>query len=140
MPAAKSLDEHVLDRTFRARRHHDLLAGPVVPWPELAALQSRYAAAAHELERRAVAVEFERAVRDRGADADVATLQLELDAILAQAPTPWKPERDRQRSRRAAAANFARDLRNDGLPLRQIATRLGVSPSTVRRYLQRSAA
>lgn len=63
MPAAKSLDAHVRDGTFRSRRHRHLLEGPVVPWPELAVLQARYAATRHELERRAIGVEFERAIR-----------------------------------------------------------------------------
>ena len=68
IPQAKSLADHVHDRTFRARRHHELLAGSVLPWPPLAAIQSRYVAAEHKLERRAIAVEFERAVRTRDDD------------------------------------------------------------------------
>jgi phage terminase large subunit-like protein len=60
---AKSLLEHILDGTFRARRHHPLLAGPDLPWPGFAYLQQRYRAATSEPERRAIALELEQAVR-----------------------------------------------------------------------------
>jgi len=60
---AKSLAAHVRDATFRARRHRAFLLGPELPWPGFAVLQHRYRAATSEPERRAVAVEFARAVR-----------------------------------------------------------------------------
>lgn len=64
MPAAKSLEEHVSDGTFRSRRHRGLLAGPVVRWPHLAELQARYAAATSDAERRAIGIAFEKAARE----------------------------------------------------------------------------
>lgn len=55
---SKSLAERVRSGSFRARHHHELLAGDPVPWPELAELQVRYAAAVSEFEQRAIAREF----------------------------------------------------------------------------------
>jgi phage terminase large subunit-like protein len=62
---AKTLPEHVRDGTFRARReaHRSLLAAAALPWPGFAVLQERFRRASSEPERRAVALEFERAVR-----------------------------------------------------------------------------
>ena len=59
---AKSLLEHILDGSFRARRHHPLLAGPRVPYPGFALLQERYCAASSEAERRAIGLECQRAI------------------------------------------------------------------------------
>jgi hypothetical protein len=61
--APKRLSEHVRTGSFRARRHRHLLLGDRVAWPELAELQDEYASTTHELERREIAVRFERAVR-----------------------------------------------------------------------------
>jgi phage terminase large subunit-like protein len=56
---ARPLADHLRQGTFRARRHHALLAGPDVSSPGFARLQARYRAATSEPERRAVAREFE---------------------------------------------------------------------------------
>jgi phage terminase large subunit-like protein len=60
---AKTLAEHVSQGSFRARRHHQLLAGPDLSWQGFGVLQARYRAASSEPERRAIAVEFEQGVR-----------------------------------------------------------------------------
>jgi hypothetical protein len=62
---AKSLAAHLRDGTFRARResHRALLLGPELPWQGFAVFQGRYRSATSEPERRAVALEFERAVQ-----------------------------------------------------------------------------
>jgi phage terminase large subunit-like protein len=60
---AKSLQERVRDRTFLARRHAGLLAGPLVSSDELARVQAAWQASASDSERRALALDFERAVR-----------------------------------------------------------------------------
>src|SRR4051794_9408875 len=90
MPAAKTLPQHVREATFRARRHAHLLAGPVVEWPTLALLQARYVGTSHHLERRAIAVEFERAMRALAHDeveaAAVAAMEAELQALLDAEP------------------------------------------------------
>src|SRR4051812_24409433 len=66
MPVAKTLEQHVRGRSFRARRHRELLAGSQLrAWPELAEIQDLYCNARNELEARRIAVEFERAVHDR---------------------------------------------------------------------------
>lgn len=65
MPPAKTLRQHVVDGSFRSRRHHTLLSGAVLPWPELAEIQARYVAASSAPEKRALGVAFERAVRKR---------------------------------------------------------------------------
>ena len=61
-----------------------------MPWPTLAALQGTYNATVHPLERRAVGIAFERAVRELGADkADVAAraeAEAELLAIIDADP------------------------------------------------------
>jgi len=147
MPAPKTLVQHSRERTFRSRRHRELLLGPVVPWPELAALQARYAATAHELERRAIGVEFERAVARLPAnDAIAATAASLLDEIVNAPPEPHTPDRDRAASERAARVLYARDaflygmrrIEDDApgpLTVDEIAKRLGVCSATVRRYL-----
>src|SRR5438477_91616 len=61
---ARSLEQHVLQASFRGRRHHQLLDREPLPpeWRLFAALQARYQAASSEPERRAVALQFEQAV------------------------------------------------------------------------------
>jgi hypothetical protein len=136
VPQAKSLSNHVSERSFRARRHHELLAGPVLRWPELASIQARYVAADHPLERRAIAVEFERAVAG-GRDDEDDDVERELDRIRNMPPALYDPEtRSRARVNQAhARAIFARDLRGKGLSLDAIVERLGVTRATVSRYL-----
>ena len=50
---AKSLDAHVREGTFRARRdtHRQLLTGPPLQWPALASLLARYQQTRSEPER-----------------------------------------------------------------------------------------
>jgi phage terminase large subunit-like protein len=62
----KTLRQLVQDGTFEARRqtHRELLDGPDVPWPALAALQERYRQADGNFMQRAIAREFERAVAE----------------------------------------------------------------------------
>jgi hypothetical protein len=59
---SKSLRDLVRDGSFLARRHEKLLDSHPVPWPGLAALQERYLGAGGDVERRAIAREFEAAV------------------------------------------------------------------------------
>lgn len=59
---AKSLLELVEDGSFRARHHHDRLAGEQLPWKSLSKLQDEYRAAQFDIDRRRVAVRFEREV------------------------------------------------------------------------------
>jgi len=60
---AKTLATHVREGSFRARRHHRLLRGGELGWTGFALLQARYRAATSEPERRAIALEFEQALR-----------------------------------------------------------------------------
>lgn len=67
---------------------------PSCPWPELAAIQGRYAAATSDAERRQIAVEFERAVRDVVAPKeDAAAIRAELDTIINAPPERYDPQR-----------------------------------------------
>jgi len=91
MPAAKSLAQHVRDGTFRSRNHRDLLVGAVLPWPELAAIQARFAATDHPLERREIGIEFERAMRRLNEDGDEARRRAAAEAEL-QAIVKGEPE------------------------------------------------
>ena len=138
MPAAKSLSEHVYEGTFRARRHHELLAGPVVAGaPVLAQLQSEYAAAKTDPERRAIGVRFERGVRtiaEAGEPADN-ELSRKLDAILATGPSRVNPARRRRESERFSRCLQAEWHHDDGVSIAKIAEALGVSLATVRRDL-----
>lgn len=59
---SKSLLEHVRDGTFRARRHHELLAGEQLQWKTLSRLQDEYRAAGDVFSKRRIAVEFENAI------------------------------------------------------------------------------
>lgn len=89
MPARKkSFREFVADGTFLARRHAHLLdQEPLVADTELAKLQRAYQREGSELERRAIALRFEKAVRKRAFDrrgrADV-----ELDRALRELGPP----------------------------------------------------
>ena len=56
---AKSLQQHLLGGSFRARRHHPLLAGPELPYPWFALRQRAYTAATSEAERRQLGREVE---------------------------------------------------------------------------------
>jgi phage terminase large subunit-like protein len=98
---AKSLDAHVREGTFRARRdtHRQLLTGPPLQWPALASLQARYQQTRSEPERRAIALEVEQFVRHaqaelarRAAAAGVSgpthPLVGQLDAELAELGKP----------------------------------------------------
>src|SRR4051812_19198664 len=127
MPSAKTLKCLIHDRRFRARRHQHLLAGPVLPWPELAEIQSRFVATEHPLERRAIAVEFQRAVSNRGDSGydDTAGGMTDLDRILAMPPMPYNPARNRADAERFARALRARDLVADGLSPSEVAESLG---------------
>ena len=100
MPPPKSLSRHCLDKTFRSRRHRALLDGQLVPWRSLARIQAQYQATAHELERRNLGVEFERAVRTFDPEVDeehngeagrarsrsLTELLAELEAIINMPP------------------------------------------------------
>jgi hypothetical protein len=66
----KTLEQLVLDGTFLARKDHPLLAGPELPWSAFAALQRKYRAASEPFERRAIALAFERLVRQATAEAE----------------------------------------------------------------------
>jgi len=56
---SKSLLELVREGTFRARRHHELLAGENLQWKSLAKFQDEYRAAADLFSKRRIAVAFE---------------------------------------------------------------------------------
>jgi phage terminase large subunit-like protein len=59
---AKTLQERVRDRSFLARRHGGLLAGPFVDAPELREIQVAWQAAASVRERRLLSLGFEQKV------------------------------------------------------------------------------
>src|SRR4051794_18209209 len=68
---ARSLEQHVRQGSFRARRHQRLLASDSLPadWPLFAALQARYQAASSDPERAAFALQFEQTVSAAHAEA-----------------------------------------------------------------------
>jgi phage terminase large subunit-like protein len=89
----KSLAQLVRDGSFRARRaqHRALLGGPDLPYPGFAILQARFRRATSEPERRALALEFERAVRLVHAQAEVEQAEgrgRSLEAELAELGRP----------------------------------------------------
>jgi hypothetical protein len=137
MPAPKTLVDHVQARTFRSRRHHPLLSGPVVPWPELASMQGEYAAATSEPERRAVGVAFERAV---GALEDVAAAESEetreLERLFASPPVPDCLYGDEAAVARYWRAMAAAKIVDAGGSRRAAAAQLEIAPSTVARDLR----
>jgi hypothetical protein len=139
VPAPKTLDQHDRDGTFRARRHRELLAGPVVEWPLLALLQARYAATPHELERRLIGVEFERAMRELDSDDNEREAregaERELRELLDAEPVDVDPDKDAANSDRSMRAVWCRDLRQRGLSYRAIGEEVGASGPQVRRML-----
>src|SRR5207249_7109454 len=85
----KSLAQLVRNGSFRARRaqHRALLAGPDLPYPGFALLQTRFRQATSEPERRALALEFEQAVRLVHAEAEIEQAEgrgRSLEAELAE--------------------------------------------------------
>jgi phage terminase large subunit-like protein len=55
----KSLEERIRSRSFLARRHGGLLAGPLTHDPELAEIQIAWKSASTDRERRLLALDFE---------------------------------------------------------------------------------
>lgn len=136
----------MLDRTFTSRRHHELLGGPVLEWPTLATIQSRYVATTHPLERRAVGIEFEHAVRELDVDEneraererDERELRELLDEIAEVDLDELAADLDR-----CMRATWCRDLRRSGLPFRAIGEQVGMSGAKARReilWLERARA
>lgn len=112
----KRLSELVRGGTFEVRRHEQLIGTAAdLPWPAFAELQQRFRAAPGDVERRAIANAFLRAVTDlhetvRGRAALVAGPD-ELAAELAKLGPP--------RSAKRANAFFPRFLTlEDGTPFR----------------------
>jgi phage terminase large subunit-like protein len=64
---AKTLDEHVREGSFRARTHHELLAGAFCESVRLRVIQASYQAAPTERERRSHALDFEKESRREAA-------------------------------------------------------------------------
>jgi phage terminase large subunit-like protein len=60
---SKSLEERIRGRSFLARRHGGLLAGPLVGPEDLRELQAGYQTASTDRERRSLALDYEQAVR-----------------------------------------------------------------------------
>jgi hypothetical protein len=126
--------------SFRSRRHRDLLAtAPVLPWPKLAALQSAYVATEHELERRAIGVELERAVRELNEDGDEQAARdaalAEFDALFDEPPTELDLEQLARDLDRWHDALIVRDLRRARVTWRTIAERLDTTVGRARRLL-----
>ena len=130
----KTLIEHLQDGTFRPSRHGELLEASPLP-PELAHFGERYRAAASARERQAVALELRDAASEEREDDD----EDALEAILNAPAEPYTPEKDRAASERAARVLYARDALRPPLSVSEIAGRLSVSVSTVRRYLREVA-
>src|SRR6266699_2734886 len=67
----RSLEQHVRQGSFRARRHRRLLAVQPLPaeWPLFASLQARYQTATSDPERAALALQFAQAVASAHAQA-----------------------------------------------------------------------
>jgi hypothetical protein len=138
---AKTLLQLVAGRSFMARRHRDLLAGPTLPDVELAQLQARFAAAAGEAERRAVAVEFERFVRGRPDAAEEDDDMLTLDEMFAAeeelGPVALVGTCDRRfRRRDQRIASILISYAQGAMTLAQIADMHRVSVRTARRDLE----
>ena len=98
----KSLKALVAGGTFRARRHADLLAGPLLDDQTLAALQRLYRQARDDRQRRRIAVQFEKLCQQASVvEADVeAAVELEepeaaesyaeMMARIWRQPAPWR--------------------------------------------------
>ncbi len=75
----KRLVDVVRQETFLARQHHRLLGDrEPLPWPGLDGFRRRYLAQGSEKERREVALELERAIREHGSRVLLGDLQAEL--------------------------------------------------------------
>jgi DNA-directed RNA polymerase specialized sigma24 family protein len=147
MPAPLTLEELVRTDTYRNARHRDLLAtAPVLPWPQLAELQSAYVRTDHPLEKAEISKEFQRRVRTLADDEDEqaarAAEEAELEAILHAEPEEIDADEIGRGLDRSHRALLARDLRygvtyGRHLTYREIAEELGCSPSTARRLVIR---
>lgn len=78
----KTLNQLILDGTFRSTKHRDRLLDEDARTPALQELQQRYREARSDPERKAVGLEFEKAVQTgEGGPATFEQLQVELDAL-----------------------------------------------------------
>jgi hypothetical protein len=138
--ARKRLEDLAVDGTFLARRHAQLLVDePLLDEPTLRQLQEDYRVESSELEQRAIALRFEKAVRDPEQTSLRAMrdrLFAELDELLAAEPVEIDVDVQAARSRRAMLAVRCRDLREEGLTLAAVGQRVGTSAATVRRLLR----
>jgi hypothetical protein len=112
----------------------------VVAWPRLALLQAGYVAADHPLERRAIGVEFERAVRELDVDenerAERERAEQELRELLDQVDDV-DPDEDAANADRELRAVWCRALRRTGMSYRAIGEQVGTSGAQVRRLILR---
>src|SRR5437868_2500077 len=109
MPAhRKTLNDLVHDRSFLARRHSPLLLeAPPVADPDLANLQELYQAERSELERRALALQFEKALREPRELTHTPTAEDRLEEIVNMPPAELDLEANRRASERFARATLA---------------------------------
>jgi hypothetical protein len=148
----KTLFDLVVDGTFLARRHSQLLVDePLVDEPALRRLQERYCGEQSGLERQARELRFEKIVRgvpgtaslDDGDEVVVAApmrltreYQLaELAELLNLPPVPLQIAHDLRVCHRFWRAMRGRVLLDADDAVAAIAERLGVSRTTVRRDL-----
>jgi len=151
MPRA-TLDDLVYRRSFLARRHaHLLVEDSLVGDRRLRQLQKRYRVEPSALERRALALTFERALRDARAldeldvdpdddDEDGPTLEerlAELDAIVNAPPVEVDMDAEWKATERFSRAVRMRDLQRGGLNAKEIGAHFDVSARTVQRELRR---
>jgi hypothetical protein len=81
---SKTLQERIRDRSFLARRHDSLLAGPLVRQEALREVQERWQTAASESERVWWAREFEKIVLGRDAGAGLAVPMPSFNGIALE--------------------------------------------------------
>jgi hypothetical protein len=134
LPAPLSLEQLVRRKGFRPSRHRELLAGRVLPWPQLAALQGEYVAAGSEPERREIAVRFLRAVTAGAGPRP--EIEGRLLKIITGPPVVWDPKTGRTYVDRTCRKIWARELVRRGLDVDEAAARMNVSAATVKAYLR----
>jgi hypothetical protein len=147
----KSLEMHVWERTFVARKHADRLATePLVEPPRLQLLQRRYQDEASAAERRALALAFETICQnperpkldiERGWEvddvepvtrADREAMLRELEEILTAEPVLVDMDAALAETAKFSRAVRARGLRSCGLSYAAIGAELGTSGASAR--------
>lgn len=136
-----SLEELVRTGTYRNARHKHLLAeAPVLPWIQLAELQSAYVRTDHPLEKDELAREFARRIRTLNDDLDEQAAreaeQAEFEALLHEVDEVDDLSEPGNEFERWTQGSIVTYCRGAGMTWREVSERTGLTVGRARRALE----